>query len=343
MVANGYAIEESHPGKDMKLTHWREEVPIPVKVMGFGAAQFDIQLAGTPENVPVWTYVFTENRKEGFFDYSAAVKPVTFFSRFIGKYPFEKLANVQSKTIFGGLENAGCIFYSEKSVTGKGKAEGLLTHEIAHQWFGNSVTENDWHHIWLSEGFATYLTSVYLEMNYGEDRLTESMKSARERVIKEYLRSPGSVIDTTITDLMKLLSANSYQKGAWVLHMLRHEIGDEPFWKGMRFYYERFRDKNAMTGDFISIMEEVSGKDLDSFFTQWLYYKGQPDLKIINRPSMKKGMTDIIVTQTQQILFSFPLELLINSQNGSSSGATSDFRKKHKSHRKSTGCKGNNS
>jgi aminopeptidase N len=319
VVANGYPVEESHSGKDMKLTHWREDVPIPVKVMGFGAAHFDIQLAGNPENVPVWTYVFTENRKEGFFDYSPAVKPVTFFSRLIGEYPYEKLANVQSKTIFGGLENAGCIFYSEKSVTGKGRVEGLLAHEIAHQWFGNSVTENDWHHIWLSEGFATYLTSVYQEMNYGEDRLAESMKSARERVLKEYLRSPGSVIDTTITDLMKLLSANSYQKGAWVLHMLRREIGEDPFWKGMRAYYERFRDKNAMTEDFIGIMEKVSGKDLNSFFTQWLYYKGQPDLKITNRPSMKKGMTDIIIRQRQQILFRFPLELLINSQNGSSS------------------------
>ena len=120
-------------------------------------------------------------------------------------------------------------FLCENSVTGKGRAEGLIAHETAHQWFGNSVTESDWHHIWLSEGFATYLTSVYLEKNYGRERLVEEMKTDRDQVIRFYLRSPRPVIDTTITNLMRLLSANSYQKGAWVLHMLRNELGDESF------------------------------------------------------------------------------------------------------------------
>jgi aminopeptidase N len=316
IVASGYLVEESHLQGDMKLIHWKEEVPLATKVMAFGAADFDIRLAGVTDNIPVWTYVFKENRKEGFYDYSTGVKPVTFFSQLIGPYPYEKLANVQSKTIFGGLENASCIFYSENSVTGNGKDEGLLTHEIAHQWFGNSVTENDWHHIWLSEGFATYLTSVYMEMNYGKDRLASEMKSDREQVIKYYLRSQKPVIDTTITNLMRLLNPNSYQKGAWVLHMLRHELGDELFWKGIRLYYEKYRNKNALTDDFKRVIEEVSGKDLEVFFHQWLYAAGQPDIKITIKPSLKKGMTDITIEQKQPYLFRFPLELLINSQEG---------------------------
>lgn len=316
VVASGYLVEESHLQGDMKLTRWKEEVPLATKVMAFGAADFDIRLAGVTENIPVWTYVFKENRQEGFYDYSAGIKPVTFFSQLIGPYPYEKLANVQSKTIFGGLENASCIFYSENSVTGNGKDEGLMTHEIAHQWFGNSVTENDWHHIWLSEGFATYLTSVYMEMNYGKDRFVFEMKSDREQVIKYYLRSQKPVIDTTVTNLMRLLSPNSYQKGAWVLHMLRHELGDKLFWEGIRSYYEKYRNKNALTDDFERVMEKVSGKDLGVFFHQWLYIAGQPDLKITSGPSLKKGTTDITIEQKQEYLFRFPLELLINSQEG---------------------------
>jgi aminopeptidase N len=316
VVASGYLVEESHLAGDMKLTRWKEDIPLATKVMAFGAAEFDFILAGVAGNVPVWSYVFKENCNEGYYDYAIAPRPVAFFSDLIGPYSYEKLANVQSKTIFGGLENAGCIFYSENSVTGKGRAEGLIAHETAHQWFGNSVTESDWHHIWLSEGFATYLTSVYLENNYGRERLVEEMKTDREQVIRYYLRSPRPVIDTTITNLMRLLSVNSYQKGAWVLHMLRHELGDESFWRGMRLFYEKFRNKNALTSDFEKVMEEVSGKELSGFFNQWLYVSGQPDLKITNNPLKKNGNTEIIIEQKQEFLYSFPLELLINSQEG---------------------------
>jgi aminopeptidase N len=317
VVASGYLTEESHLKGGMKLTHWKEEIPIATKVMAFGAAEFDFRLAGITGNVPVWTYVYKENRDEGFYDYAVALKPIRFYSELIGPYSYEKLANVQSRTIFGGLENAGCIFYSENSVTGKGKAEGLIAHEVAHQWFGNSVTESDWHHIWLSEGFATYLASVYMEKQYGRQRFTEQMKTDRDRVIGFYLRSPRPVIDTAITNLMRLLNANSYQKGAWVLHMLRQELGDKIFWDGMRSFYGKFRNKNALTSDFEKVMEEASGKDLSGFFYQWLYVAGQPDLKITNTPSERKGTMEITIEQKQEYLFRFPLELLIASQQGS--------------------------
>jgi aminopeptidase N len=155
-----------------------------------------------------------------------------------------------------------------------------------------------------------------MEKNYGRERLAAEMKTDRDQVIRFYLRSPRPVIDTTITNLMKLLSVNSYQKGAWVLHMLRHELGDEIFWKGMRSFYEKFRNKNALTYDFEKVMEEASGKDLSRFFHQWLYVAGQPDLKITNTPSTRNGNTEITIEQKQDFLYRFPLELLINSQEG---------------------------
>jgi aminopeptidase N len=316
VVASGYLVEEScMPGRT-KLTHWKEDVPLATKVMAIGIAPFATRLEGNVNGTPVWSWVFAENRKEGFYDYSVALKPMAFYSQLIGPYPYEKLANVQSKTIFGGLENAGCIFYSENSVTGQGKAENLMAHEIAHQWFGNSVTENDWHHIWLSEGFATYLTAVYQEKTYGKEKFDETMKSARDRVIGFDMRSPKPVVDTTVTDLMRLLNANSYQKGAWVLHMLRNELGDDLFWKGMRSYYEDFRDKNALTRDFQNIMEKVSNRNLDHFFKQWLFTAGQPDIKITTIADEKEGFTDIKIEQTQDSLFSFDIELQIKDSNG---------------------------
>jgi Aminopeptidase N len=316
VVGSGYLVEESSMSKHTKLTHWKEDVPIATKVMAIGIAPFATRLEGNVNDIPVWSWVFFENRKEGFYDYSVAVKPLAFYSRLIGPYPYEKLANVQSKTIFGGLENAGCIFYSENSITGEGNAENLMAHEIAHQWFGNSVTENDWQHIWLSEGFATYLTAVYQEKTYGKEKLDETMKSARDRVTGFFLESPKPVVDTTITDLMTLLNANSYQKGAWVLHMLRRELGDNLFWKGMRLYYENYRNKNALTTDFQMVMEKVSKKSLGKFFNQWLFVAGQPDLKITASSVKGKGFTDLIIEQTQDYLFSFDIEIQIKDSKG---------------------------
>jgi aminopeptidase N len=316
VVASGVLIEESDLEGPMTLTHWSESVPLATKVMTFGAAQFAVKSAGEVNGIPVWSWVYPGNRLAGFSDYAVAIRPLEYYSKAIGPYPYKKLANVQSKTIYGGLENAGTIFYSERSVTGLGKAEGLIAHEIAHQWFGNCVTEADWHHIWLSEGFATYMTSLYFESTQGTERLESDMRKARVRVLKFYEKNKMPVVDTTITKLMDLLSINSYQKGAWVLHMLRNKIGNEAFMRGLSLYYERFYNLNALTSDFINIMEEVSGTDLDTFFKQWLYTGGQPELSIIKTAGKKAGTINVTIIQKQQDLFDFELELLIKDKSG---------------------------
>lgn len=309
VVSNGARIKEAPAEDGYKTTHWIEDTPIPVKVMTFGVCEFAVEMAGSVDGTEVWTYVYPENSKEGFYDYSVALIPLNFYSSLIGPYPFPKLANVQSKTMFGGLENAGCIFYSENSVSGTGRSEGLIAHEIAHQWFGNSVTEGNWHHIWLSEGFATYLTSMYWEMRLGEERLKSDMISARNRVLRASRSNPSAVIDTTIVNLMQLLSANSYQKGAWVLHMLRNKIGDNAFQEGLRLYYSRFKNGNALTADFREVMEEVSETDLESYFHQWLYVPGNPEVKVKWEYNPGSSTAKIVVSQLQDYVYQFPLEL----------------------------------
>jgi aminopeptidase N len=318
VVANGRLLEESSLGGHLKLTHWSEGVPVPVKVMAFGAARFAVRYAGTVRGIPVWSWVFPQNRQEGFSDYATATGPLEFYINMIGDFPFEKIANVQSKTTYGGLENASAIFYSENSVTGRGNAVRLIAHELAHQWFGDCVTEADWHHIWLSEGFATYLTSFYMESLSGKERLEEDMKRTREMVLRAYKEKPAPVVDTTITNLMDLLSVNSYQKGGWILHMLRSEIGDTGFVRGLRLFYSRYRYSNVRSIDFQHVMEEISGRDLDRFFHQWLYVAGQPELKIWKKQSRKTGVTDIFIEQTQKNLFEFHLDLKITDSSGES-------------------------
>lgn len=318
VISNGYLYEESILPEGIKLTHWKEEISIPTKVMVIGVAKFAVRLAGNVGGTDIWTYVFPEDRTDGFFDYSAAIAPFTWYSERIGPYAYEKLANVQSKTMFGGMENAGCIFYSENSVSGEGRLERLMAHEIAHQWFGNSVTENDWHHIWLSEGFATYMTTLYQGSKEGDTRLQAVMNMSRQRVIGSYKRNPAPVIDTTIFDFMRLLNTNSYQKGAWFLHMLRHEVGDDVFWRGIQTYYARYRNRNALTSDFRQAMEDVSGRDMSDFFYQWLYLPGHPELNISWDYDRRKEEINLLIEQVQPgHSFQFNLEIEVKDRSGS--------------------------
>ena len=160
------------------MTHWKESEPLPTKVMVIGVADFAVDHTGDVGKVPVYDYVFPESKEAGFKSYAVAREILLFYIKMFGPYAYEKLANVQSKTIFGGMENASAIFYFENSVTSKG-IEELMAHEIAHQWFGDAASEKSFAHLWLSEGFATYMTNVYLENKYGIDTLKKRENADR--------------------------------------------------------------------------------------------------------------------------------------------------------------------
>ena len=317
VISNGIQVEETNLDSKNKLTHWKELVELPTKVMCLGVSEFAVNYAGSVGNVPVYSWVFPRDKIKGFADYGIATEVLAYFIKNIGPYPYSKLANVQSKTMFGGMENASAIFYFENSITGTGKTVELIAHEIAHQWFGNMVTEADWPHVWLSEGFATYLEILYLEHRYGRDTLVNVLQANREKVIDFYKKVKSPIVDTTIKgNYMQLLNTNSYEKAGWVLHMLHRQVGDFVFWKGLRKYYSVYAGKNAVTEDFQKIMEEVSGMDLNTFFRQWLYTPGHPVLKVSQKYDGNKKMLHLTILQNQPRVFEFPLVVRIGGDKG---------------------------
>jgi aminopeptidase N len=300
--------------------------------MVIGAADFAVQRAGEVEGIPISSWVYPENRSEGFHDYRQAVKILPFFINRVGPYSYRKLANVQSKTRYGGMENASNIFYYENSVTGKQEQESLIAHEIAHQWFGNSVSEGNWHHVWLSEGFATYFTTLYFEYEHGTAEARAMRQEDREQIIQFAGYSDRPIIDTRITNYNDLLNVNAYQKGGWVLHMLRRKIGDEAFWRGIREYYATYQNGNALSEDLQRIMEKAGGRDLDTFFEQWLYLPGLPVLEVQLQPGSKRNRYELTIRQTQEgQAFEFPLQIVLKGQNGHSETITVEVRKKEHS------------
>jgi aminopeptidase N len=300
VVANGLLQEETDLEGEMRRTHWKQSVPIPSWLNALGVARFSSQHFGSVNGIPLQTWVFHQDREAGIATFEVpAREAMTFFSEAIGPYPYEKLANVEAAGMGGGMEHASVIFYGARSVTME-PATGLVTHEIAHQWFGDSVTESDWDDVWLSEGFATYLTLLNTEHYRGRDAFVAGLKRAQESVWSGEARDPSeTVVHDNLSDMGEVLSGLQYQKGAWILHMLRWEIGTEDFWAGIQEYYRRYRDSTASTADLVRVMEEISGAELNWFFDQWLHRTPSPALEGSWAFDAASGQIEVELKQTQ--------------------------------------------
>ncbi|MDA1080272.1 MAG: M1 family metallopeptidase [Gemmatimonadetes bacterium] len=328
VVANGARVEEAlipqpedpdgHAGApiEMRRTKWRESKPIPTYLMVIAAAPLvEYPLGNTACGfaedggcVPQMVYTLPEQGSILPGDFAEADSVVTFFARTFGPFGYEKLAHVQSLTRFGGMENASAIFYSDRAFRTRGVSYGLLAHETAHQWFGDVVTEREWPHLWLSEGFATYLAALYTQHSRGDSAFRADMDRIRSTVLGAAVVTRRPVIDTIEATLTNLLNANSYQKGGWVLHMLRDEIGDDAFFRGARTYLERHRHGTALTDDLRSAMEAAAGRDLKPFFTQWLTRPGFPEVETSWKYDRAAGTLALTVVQSERFgMFAFPL------------------------------------
>jgi len=316
VVSVGQKLDETKLG-DRIISRWKTSVPISTRLMVIGVSPFTVDYLQSRSGVPVSSWVYPQNREEGFSDYSIATRPLDFFETYIAPYPYKKLANVQSKTVYGGMENASCIFYNERTVNGRQNNENLFAHEIAHQWYGDGVTELDWHHIWLSEGFATYLTDIYIEYAHGHDAMVASLQNERDRVIRFAHQRLAPIVDTTLPVSIRLLNRNSYQKAGWVLHMLRHEMGDDLFQQCVQAFYEKFKFSNALTGDFLQVVDSITGTNHDDFFQQWFFQMGHPVLSITWKQEDQK--LELTISQHQeQFVFEFPLEVKVSGSEGRS-------------------------
>lgn len=317
VVSNGLQVESTDLSGARRRTHWRNSVPIAPWLYVLGVARFAVQQVDRFDGKAIETWVYTQDRDAGFFDFAVPTKSVlAFYTDYVGPFAYERLANIQSNSVSGGMEAASAILYHESSVTGtrSERWRNVVIHEIAHQWFGNAVTERDWDDVWLSEGFATYFTLLYIEHAYGREEFLRGLASSQRTVEQFAAKNPGyTIVHRNLSRMEDVTSSHTYQKGSWVLHMLRGVVGDDAFKRGVRAYYSTHFNGNATTADFRRAMEEASGRDLDAFFEQWLYQSGNLQLEGSWRYNPTAKVVEISLEQMQAdgSLFTMPIEVAV--------------------------------
>ena len=329
--AHLWIASHDHPA-DKAAVAWSVEAPAGYSVVANGSLQHADTLAGgrvrwrfdNPEPIPVYTFVvgmahMAETRlapacaarcvpvsvwsypEDSAFavngPFQRAGEIVAFFSQRIAPFPYGELRHVESSTIYGGMENATAIFYDERAWRERRTRESVVAHETMHQWFGDAVTEADWHHVWLSESFATWGANLWIQHAYGDSAMRASMASERDEIVK----SPATeqpILDSTITEKWRLLNTNTYPKGGWLLHSLRGLIGDSAFFHGLTAYFLEYEHKNALSSDFARVMGRAAHQDLTWFFRQGLLQPGYPVLAVTT--ALSQGRLILTLRQTQK-------------------------------------------
>lgn len=315
VVSNGLLLEESYLGNNMKLTHWKQSVPVSSWLFVLGVAEFAVQYVDQFNGKSIETWVYAKNREAGFYDFKEPTKKVlAFYTKYVGPFAYEKLANIQTPSVNGGMETSSAIFYGEDLVNGKRdeRIRNIVIHEIAHQWFGNAVTETTWDDAWLSEGFATYFTLLFIENEYGKAEFDKGIAKAKKAVFDMSVKMPNfSIVSDRTAEKEAVTTGLTYQKGAWILHMLRNLLGDASFQKGIQMYYAKYFNANVTTDQFREEMEKASGKNLKQFFKQWLYQPINPNINANWSFDPKQNQLTIKLEQAQtgDMIYDLPVEI----------------------------------
>jgi aminopeptidase N len=325
VVANGVQQARTTLPDGLTQTTYVLVQPIPTYLMVIAAAH----MVSTPLGktcvggegarcIPqaVWTFPDQQSYVPGPF--LEAPRILKFFSGLGGSFAYPLLNHLQSSTRFGGMENATAIFYSDDAFRRRAVGTQLIAHETAHQWFGDAVTPRRWQDVWLSEGFASYWAPLYLREVSGDSTFRVRMREIRDEILAAAVVAARPVVDT-VGALMpnSLLNANSYQKGAWVLHMLRTELGDSVFFGAMRTYQRTYRNSTATTDNLRVILERRGGASLESFFAQWLHRPGVPGLRVAYAyDPAKRTMTFTVTQDDTRAPFAVPLVVAIRDATG---------------------------
>jgi aminopeptidase N len=329
-VSNGRLVsEEKDPATGLTAFHWSQEQPHANYLISLSAGYFK-KLEDTHNNVSLafLTPPSEFNEAAAFFRDTKDI--MGFYEAEIGiPFPWPKYYQIcLNDFVWGGMENTSATLLTDEELFTEATeniidGDSLISHEMAHQWFGDLVTCNDWSDIWLNEGFATYYALLYDGHKNGRDSMLYGLYQNARRItgIED---DTNAIVRRTYgvpENVFGRLSYLAYPKGGWVLHMLRSELGADLYRRCIKTYLERHQYGNVVTEDLRKVIEELSGRSYDQFFDQWLYHAHHPELEASYSWDEKTRLAKVSLLQAQKtdqnvLLFSFPLTIRFKGNFG---------------------------
>ena len=335
VVSNGRLLDVAeNPASRTKTYHWKQEIPHSTYLISVVAGQFEKygERAGT---VPLEYYVppgtGRDKAMQTFRETPAALR---FFENRIGlpyAYPKYSQATVQEFT-FGGMENISATTLSDRTLheaasEPQSSSVDLVSHELAHQWFGDLLTCANWSHLWLNEGFATFWAAAYREHRDGWDQYLHEVFEDRVRYLDEdRQRYRRPLVTSYYSDPIDLFDRTTYQKGFLVLDMLRFMLGDERFFRALTHYAKTYQGRTVVTDDFRKAVEEAAGENLGWFFDQWVYKAGYPELAVSQQWDESAKQIRLVIEQTQALDAMTPLFRMPADVEFTTAAGTKKFR-----------------
>jgi aminopeptidase N len=344
VVANGTLVGKnvSSDGKSATF-HWRNDIPTDPHLMGLVVGEL-VEQREEWRGKPVLTYTQPGSEAAARFTFRHVPEMLQFYTKLIGyDFPYPSYSHITvADHHHGGMEQAGFSFVSPFYIADRdegdwpveGTESWLIAHMLGHQWFGGVVNYRSVSQAWLNEGFATYLDTLWTSHREMPDRLEYEMwQKARDVAGSDSSETGKPMVNrdlSDVEDIYQMDGSKVYYKGAWVVHMLRNQLGDEVFWAGIRRYLRDHEWQSVETTDLRQALEKASGRDLEQFFQQWIYGHGVPHLDVDYSWDAKKRQATVVVKQTQKIseatpAFACPLEFQFRVAGGDTN-FTADLR-----------------
>jgi aminopeptidase N len=321
-ISNGKLLDVKHDAKNRTKTfHWYEGLPHVSYLTSLVAGEY-VEVKDSWKKVPLSYFVYKFQKNDAMRSFEKTSKAMDFFSQKIGyEYPWEKYSQtVVQDYIWGGEENVSATTLTDNTIHDARahldySSDGLVAHELAHQWWGDLLTTKDWSHTWLNEGFASYFDVLFQEYDKGRDVALKSIyDSQRDLVNTDFGDRRRPTVNPNFVSPQELFNNRIYGKGACILHMLRYILGDDLYWKAINHYVHKFAHQPVETNDFKVAIEEATGYNLYWFFDEWAYKPGYPEFNVTSVWDQESHTVNLKVRQVQPVdsltgIFTTPMDI----------------------------------